>query len=205
MLVGVMSGPRFPTSWLAGQDDMGFFDAKGVLESIFGQLGIQVAYQRSTDATLHPGRTASVSCGDVALGIVGEVHPSILERFGLEGRTVAMFEINVSALSQVMPEGGFIYESTSRFPEAYRDIAVLVGTDVTSTQIQRVIDRHKLVVHSTPFDIYSGTGVPEGKKSIAYRITFQSDRSTLTSDQVDRAQGDILRQLEREVKAELRS
>ena len=59
-------------------------------------------------------------------------------------------------------------------------------------------------IRSTPFDVYEGEGVPPGKKSVAYRIVFQSDKGTLTSEQVDQFQGDILRQLQRELGAELR-
>ena len=73
-----------------------------------------------------------------------------------------------------------------------------MNAEVSSAQIQGIINRHKMVARSTPFDVYSGEGIAEGKKSTAYRIVFQSDRGTLTSEQIDRAQGDILRQLQRE-------
>ena len=79
-----------------------------------------------------------------------------------------------------------------------------MDTDVPSGKVQSIIDRHKLVVSSTPFDLYQGEGIGQGKKSVAYRIAFQSDRDTLTSEQVDGAQRDIMRQLRREVGAELR-
>jgi phenylalanyl-tRNA synthetase beta chain len=205
MLVGVLSGPRNDVSWLTQDDDMGFFDAKGVLEAVFGHLSLAASYERSSDSIMHPGRTASVSYNGRSLGVVGELHPAVLERFDLEGRVTAMFEIDLSALNEVLPRGGYIFQNTSRFPEAYRDIALLVDRSVTSDQIQRIVQRHKLVVHSTPFDVYAGQGVPAGKKSMAYRVTFRSDQATLTSEQVDNAQGDILRQLQRELNAELRS
>ncbi len=96
------------------------------------------------------------------------------------------------------------YNAISRYPEAERDIALLVDTNVPSTRIQKIINRHRLVKSSSPFDLYTGEGVPSGKKSVAYRITFQSDRSTLTGDFVDKARADLVRQLEREVGAELR-
>ena len=73
-----------------------------------------------------------------------------------------------------------------------------------SAEVSKFINRHKLVVRSVPFDVYSGEGIPRGKKSVAYRIVFQSDQGTLTSEQVDGFQGDILRQLQRALGAELR-
>jgi phenylalanyl-tRNA synthetase beta chain len=96
------------------------------------------------------------------------------------------------------------YKAASRFPESYRDLALIVNSDVSSASIQQIINRHGLVSGSTPFDVYEGEGVPEGKKSVAYRVVFQSPRGTLTSDEVDRFQGDIIRQLRRQLGAELR-
>ena len=96
------------------------------------------------------------------------------------------------------------YTASSRYPESYRDLALVVDADVPAARIQGIINRHALVVGSTPFDVYTGEGVAKGRKSVAFRVVFQSDRSTLTSGQVDRFQGDIMRQLRRELNAELR-
>jgi phenylalanyl-tRNA synthetase beta chain len=204
-IVGVVSGPRNSTSWLASDDKMDFFDAKGVLQSIFAQIGASETYEPSTDPAMHPGKTASLMCLGVEIGIVGEVHPQVLEKFDLEGHPVAMFEIDLESLVTAIGRTRDRYAAVSKFPESERDLALLVDADVQSSRIQQIIRRHKLVIASTPFDVYSGEGVPEGKRSIAYRITFQSDRSTLTTELVDKAQGDILRQLQRQLGAELRT
>ena len=212
MLVGVLSGPRFSTSWQAPRGDrfgrlntsMDFFDAKGVLESVFDQLGASVEYEPSRDPILHPGKTARLVCDNRVVGVVGEVHPRILERFDLEGSLVALFEVDVESLSQTLPPTGRRYQSASRFPESQRDLALIVDANVPSAWVQTIIERHELVVRSAPFDVYAGPEIPAGKKSVAYRVVFQSHSGTLTSEQVDRAQQDILRQLEREVGAELR-
>ncbi|MDP6063536.1 MAG: phenylalanine--tRNA ligase subunit beta [SAR202 cluster bacterium] len=204
-IVGVVSGPRNSASWLAAEYNMDFFDAKGVLQSIFAQIGAIETYERSTDPAMHPGKTASLMCSGVEIGIVGEVHPQVLEKFDLEGHPVAMFEIDLESLLTAVERTRDGYAAVSRFPESERDLALLVDADVQSSRIQHIIRRHKLVKASTPFDVYSGEGVQEGKRSIAYRITFQSDRSTLTTELVDRAQGDILRQLQRQLGAELRT
>ena len=204
-VVGVVSGPRNPASWLAAGGLMDFFDAKGVLQSVFGQIGVEESYEPSTDVAMHPGKTASITCAGVEVGTVGEVHPQVLEKFDLEGHPVAMFEIDLESLLTAVGRRGDGYAAASRFPESERDLALLVDADVQSSRIQQIIRRHKLVKASTPFDVYSGEGVPEGKRSIAYRITFQSDRSTLTAELVDKAQGDILRQLQRQLGAEIRT
>ena len=183
---------------------MGCVDAKGVLESVFGQGGVQVKYEPSESSIMHPGRTARLVYGDTAIGVIGEVHPKVLESFDLEGSPVALFEIDVEALNQAMPQTARRYQSASRFPESYRDLALVVDADVSSSRIQFIIERHNLVARSIPFDVYSGEGVPSGKKSVAYRVVFQSNRETLTSEQVDKFQSDILRQLQRDVGAALR-
>jgi len=205
ILVGVLSGPRFQTSWAVGEEDMGFFDAKGALEHLFGGLGVEADYEPSEDPTLQPGRVARLLSGGKLLGLAGEVRPSVLEGFDLEGYPVAMFEIDLEALLNVVARVDRAHKGASRYPESYRDLALVVDAEVPSARIQQIIDHHGAVVRSTPFDVYRGDGVPEGKKSVAYRVVFQSDQSTLTSEQVDRFQGDIVRQLHRQLGAELRT
>ena len=204
MLVGVVSGPRFGASWIAQDANMGFFDAKGALEYVFGALGIDVAYEPSEDSILQRGRTAKLTVGGATLGVIGEAQGRVLEEFDLEAHPVAMFEIRMDTLLSVVGEVSLTYESSSRYPESYRDLALVVDEDIPVSRIREIIERHALVVRSAPFDIYSGEGVAEGRKSVAFRVVFQSDRATLTSEQVDRFQNDILRQLSRNLNAELR-
>lgn len=203
MVVGVLSGSRFGASWLAPKGEMDFFDAKGALESVFERIGVSAEYEPGEDPIMLPGKTARVSCGDVEVGVVGELHPRVLTRFDIDDR-VAMFEVDLQALYAVGADASVEYTPFGRYPDAERDIAVLVDADVPSSRIQKIIDRHRLVKQSAPFDLYTGDGAQTGKRSVAYRVTFQSDRSTLTGDLVDRARGDIVRQLERELGATLR-
>ena len=203
MLVGVLSGGR-PVSWLAQGDALGFFDAKGVLEATLEQMGVSAVYQPGGDPVLIPGRTAGLTCAGVEIGVLGEVRAEVLERFELGGHPVALFEIDLEALREVAGRSPARYQAISRFPEATRDFALTVDERVPSADIQAIIERHKLVVRSTPFDYYAGEGIPEGKKSLAYNVVFQSRSATLTAEQVARARDDILRQLNRELGAELR-
>ena len=203
MLVGVLSGPRYPASWLASRGEMDFFDAKGVLESVFSRLGVHVRYEASHDSMLRPGRTARLMCEETAIGVAGEVQPDVLGRFSLEEGATALFEIDLGSLAQA-PQQARRYQTATRFPESYRDLGLIVDTDVPSARIEEVIARHDLVETSTPFDVYSGPGVPTGKKSVAFTVVFRSASRTLTASEVERAQRDILRQLERQLGAQLR-
>ena len=204
MLVGVLSGPRSGASWLVPEGDMGFFDAKGVLESVFSHVGLSEEYKADDDPILLSGKTARVFCGNKAVGTIGEVHPRVLARFDLDDTGITMFEIDLEAVYTAAGSVSVQYAPISRYPEAEQDIALLVDADVPASRIEAIINRHRLVKKSAPFDLYTGEGVPPGKRSIAFRVTFQSDRSTLTGDLVDKARGDIMRQLEREFDATLR-
>ena len=205
MLVGVVSGPRFTESWVTDSGVMGFFDAKGALEYAFNRFGIDVEYKPSTDSIMQTGRTARITSGGVELGVVGELRTPLLESYDLDGYPAAMFEISLDALLSVVGDLRQTHVGASRYPESYRDLAVVVDDDVPAASIQRIIDRHALVTRSAPFDIYAGEGVPDGRKSVAFRVVFQSDRGTLTSEQIDHFQRDIVRQLQRELNAELRT
>ena len=202
-LVGVLSGPRSATSWLASQEEMDLFDAKGVLESVFDSLSVMVEFSAAADPLFHPGKTAQIVCAGAPVGVVGEVGTAAQERFDLELHRVVLFEVHLDALLDVRREARR-YRPTARFPESYRDLALVVDADVPSARIQSMIERHRLVVRATPFDVYAGPGVPEGKRSVAYSVVFQSSTDTLTTEEVDRVQGDIVQRLNREVGAELR-
>ena len=205
MVVGAVSGPRFPASWLARQADMDFYDAKGALEAMLADIGIEAEFEPGEDPVMHPGKTARLTVAGKRVGVIGDVHPSTLQGFDLEDAAVAMFEIDLRALFEAASAHPSGYVPVSRFPQAERDVALIVDEGVSSASIRQIIDRHKLAASSRPFDIYTGEGVPDGKKSVAYRIVFQSERATLTSEAIDRAQGDILRQLQRQLGAELRA
>lgn len=204
MLVGVLSGPRFATSWQSPEGELDFFDAKGVLESVFPNLGVHLTYKPHVDSILHPGKAAMLMLGETPVGVIGEVHPSVRESFDLGAGPVAMFEVDLEAVKEISQRMGVGYQSASRFPESHRDLALILDAGVPSDAVQAIIEGNRLVVKSVPFDVYSGQGVPEGKKSVAYRVVYQSDSATLTSEQVDKAQQDILRRLNRQLGAELR-
>ena len=205
MLVGVLCGPRFPISWNAPGGDMGFYDGKGALESLFAELRVNVRYEAfDGDRILRRGRTARILCGDAPIGVIGEVGSPTLRRFDIDGAPVAMFEIDLVALRAALLEETLQHTPANPYPQSYRDLALIVDAEVTSARIQHIIERHRMVARSIPFDIYEGEGVPEGKRSLAYRIVFQSPRGTLTSEQVDGYQSNILRQLRRELGVELR-
>ncbi len=205
ILVGILCGDRFRMSWNTPSGDMGFYDAKGVLETLLSELRAPARYEAyDADPILRRGRTARILCGNAPIGVVGEVRQEALRRFDIDGAPAAMFEIDLEALRAALPEETRQHLPANPYPQSYRDLALIMDADVTSARIQAIIERHRMVARSIPFDIYEGEGVPAGKRSLAYRIVFQSPRGTLTSEQVDGYQSNILQQLRRELGVELR-
>ena len=204
MAVGVFAGERFRMSWTSKGADMDFYDAKGVVEALLDGLGLERILEPASDKLLHPGRSAQIICNGSLVGVVGEVHPKVLERFEIDVSPVALFEIDIEALSSASTGAAKKFADFSRFPASVRDIALIVDDGVSSGRITEIIQEHGLVTGAAVFDVYKGAGVSKGKRSLAYRIQFQSPSATLTAEQVSRALDGIVARLRKEVGAQLR-
>ena len=202
--VGAVWGDRTSLSWTGQSGKVDFFDAKGVVQALMSGLDVREEYTAVQDPLLHPGRTASITVGGEQVGVVGEVKPEVLEGFSISAGAVAMFEVDLAKLLSLLPEDMLRFAPLPRFPGSYRDLALVVDSDVPAAKLESLIEQHNLVDTVTIFDVYTGKGVPEGKRSIAVRINFQSKRKTLTAEAVSAAQEQIMRQLAEETGAELR-
>ena len=205
MLVGVLAGPRSPESWQGGGDGMDLFDAKGVVEMLLGRLRLPCEFRPVEDSMFLPGRCAAVLVGTDAVGFIGEVHPRTLGLFDAADEAVALFELDVDALTRAVSTEPVRYRPIARYPGALRDLAVVLDAGVPAAQVQALIERNALVSNATLFDVYEGAGVADGKRSLAYRVLFQSADRTLVGDEVSRAMEGIVAALERELGATLRA
>ena len=202
-LAGVVAGRR-PDRWGGPSDEpVDFFDAKGYVEHLFARLGVQAGYQPAEDHGLLPGRTARITVDGQAVGWLGQVHPEVLERFDVRGEAY-LFEVDLRAL---LPHVGGVpaYRPVSRFPAVERDLAVVVEEAVPAERVRAVILDHRLVRDARIFDVYTGDQVPAGRKSLAFSVTYQSYEKTLSDEEVDRAQAEIVARLAREVGGTLRA
>ena len=204
MVAGVFSGLRKEAHWLSGEGEMGFYEAKGVVERLLGELGVTATYEPVQDPALHPGKCARITAQDTPLGVTGEVHPTLVEAFGIEEGPVAIFELDIGRLLDVIPQGERRYEPLGRFPSAIRDLSVLVDRDVSAARVQGIIAGHPMVARVVLFDVYTGGNIPPGKRSLGYNIHLQSHERTLTAEEVDEALKVVITSLEGEVGAELR-
>jgi len=203
VVCGLLSGPRFEESWHGGGEVGDFFDAKGVVEGLLSHLGVEASFEAGGDESLYPGKQASIVIEGKRLGVFGELHPKVAEAFELSG-AVYMFEIDLTALLP-FTLGHKLFQPIPRFPAIVRDIALVVGGGVTNRQVQDIIKGFTLVSQVAMFDLYTGGQLPPGKKSLAYRITFQSPSQTLTDDEVNKVQQEIIDKLSKELGATLRT
>jgi len=207
-LCGVLAGARAERSWLGGDGGAcGFYDVKGLIEALMAHLGVNAQFEKSVDPGLHPARQAAIVVeGDgmtVKLGVLGEVHPAVADAFELT-ETVCLFELNTTNLVP-FTVAYRLYTPVPRYPAVNRDLALVADTDVSHRQIADIIDGFALVDRVELFDVYSGRQVPEGKKSLAYRIVYQSATHTLKDQEVNKVQEAILRRLANELGVTLRA
>jgi len=201
---GVMGGYRLNRSWLSGDDTINFFDAKGVLETVFTRLRLDVRFEPCEDQILLPGKTARLIIDNQQVGVLGEVHPKTTALFDISTRQVILFELNLNKLLSLSAEV-HRYQPIPRFPGVIRDLAIVLDNHVAAARVQEIITGSPLVQHVTLFDVYTGNQLPEGKKSLAFSVNYRSEERTLTDTEVDLIQDKIIKRLQQELGAVLRS
>ncbi|MFC1930134.1 phenylalanine--tRNA ligase subunit beta, partial [Chloroflexota bacterium] len=203
MLCAVLSGDGAAQSWLGGIEPPDFFAVKGMVEGLFTQLGIIANFEPGDDESLNHVKQAAVVIEGKKLGVVGELHPKVADNFEIV-EPVYLFEINVSEL---LPHTTThkTFQPIPRFPGIVRDLALVVDTATTHRQVHDIIKSFALVKEAIIFDVYSGKQVSPGKKSLAYRVVYQSPDRTLTDEEIDRIQKKILNKLVQVLGATLRA
>ncbi len=183
-----------------------FFTLKGELEAIFSSLRIQKAsYEAdSTNPSYHPGRCAKVSVADVELGHIGQIHPLVAKNYGIDSE-VYCAEINFTKLFALqLPEATYV--PLPKYPTVSRDIAVVCDEQITVAAVEEVIcaAAGKLLRKVRLFDIYRGSGIAEGKKSLAFALELRADDRTLTDEDSEQVVSRILTALSEKLGAVLR-
>ena len=207
--------PERVTGILAGQIGEGvysdpyrhpdFFDIKGLVEGMLEVCGIVDWTLQKTDVpTFHPGRNAEVLLGDRQIGFFGEVHPEVLENYDLPYKAY-LFEFDLEGLVDAATFAKR-FEPISIYPKVARDLAIVVGKETLSDMPTELIytTGGDSVDSVRLFDVYEGEQVPEGKKSLAYTITYHSATETLTDKAVNTLHDEVVKRLNRELGAELR-
>jgi len=169
--------------------DVDFFALKGAVEALLCAARTpDVRFTADTEtAAFHPGRCAAVWSGDTRLGTLGQIHPDVCAAYGLDGATYCA-EIDVVLLHDLQGAEP-VYTPLPRFPAITRDIAVVCDASVPVGELTECIRKaEKNVLRGVKlFDVYTGVGIPEGKKSVAFSLTLRSDDGTLTDDHAEEA------------------
>ncbi len=203
----VMTGPREERSWIAGQDrsPMGFYELKGVVETLLARLGVEGTFVPHQHPAFHPGRCARLHIGEQTPGVMGELHPQVREAFGLPSQPVCALEFDLEELLAAGDRARKM-KPISTHPPVYEDLAVVVDEALPAASVYRVIMQAggALLRSAELFDVYRGEQIGAGRKSLAYRLTYQADDRTLTDQDASKLRARIVRTLERELGAALR-
>lgn len=189
-----LSGNWHQMPWKKEKVSADFYVVKGLIDSVLMPLGITLTYQNSSDiAAYHPYRQATVSYQNQIIGRLAELHPVEVKRLGIEPTVV--FEINLDSLL-LAPEQ-VMFKPISRFPSISRDLAIIVDEHITAQALMQLISQtaKKNLVSLDVFDVYQGTHIEAGKKSIAFSLQFNDTEKTLSSDDVDQLMKKITNRL----------
>jgi phenylalanyl-tRNA synthetase beta chain len=205
-LAGLVTGRREADGWNQEKYPVDFFDIKGIVENIFSAFHLTdvLFASEKTENFFHPGKACNIILGDKTVGSIGELHPDVQERFGIE-QTAYYFEINVEHLA-AHSKDILSVSPPSRFPDTIRDIAMLISDEVPFITVRECLNalRIKEIEEVSIFDLYRGEHIPPGQKSIAIRLRYRSHDRTLTDDEVARLHERVTNHLLQEIKVTIR-
>lgn len=187
--------------------DGDFFDMKGVVEEFFYKVGMRknIRYNKNAGKPfLHPGRQANIEYGGDVIGYLGEIHPQVMDNYGIGERTY----VAVLDMPMIYDKTTFDrkYDGIAKYPAVNRDISMVMPKDIEVGQVEEIIRKKggKLIESYHLFDIYEGSQIQSGYKSVAYSVTYRAKDRTLEDSEVQASMDKILAAL-RELGIELRA
>ena len=195
-------GAKTQESWHGKPQPMDFFDFKGDVEEVLAAARVKADYVRSTRSWLHPGQSAEIMVNGQSVGYLGRLHPSLEAELDLGTTWVA--ELDQAAVLQTYVSN---FTELSRFPSVRRDIALLISDKINVSEIQGLIEKTggELLGSTWLFDVYTGQGVEEGKRSLAFALLWQHPSRTLEDAEIKSGMDNILQVLENTYQATLRA
>ncbi|HYY55077.1 MAG TPA: phenylalanine--tRNA ligase subunit beta [Candidatus Dormibacteraeota bacterium] len=206
--IGILLAGRVhdaPRTWVGGETHTyDFFALKGIVERLADALRIALPELEPGDPALHPGRSALARQDEQVMVRLGQLHPVVAERWALPGETFVAFLDLAFLASRQVP---IVAELPSRYPSAYRDVAIVVDDGIGWARVREDARSAagKTLADLTLLDVYRGPQLPEGKKSFAMRLTFQSREATLADQEIERLVRRVVSRLERALGATLRA
>lgn len=208
----VMTGPRALSGWQPGDNrPLDFYDLKGVLVTLLDNLHLEnVTYEHASHPSFHPGKCARLVCGEQQVGVFGELHPLVRQRYdwpaSYNNLSVLAADLDLDVLLALIPER-YETEPVPEYPPVLEDLAVVVADSLPAEQVAQVIRQAagRLLAGLRLFDVYRGEQLGAGLKSLAYSLTYQAADRTLSDKDVAQLRQRIVRRLEQELGARLRS
>lgn len=205
----LLTGDRGEKRWNVPAEKVDFFDLKGVVESVFDYLGLgdMVTYEANKPQGFHPGRSASIylntSEGKQWIGSLGQIHPELQREKDLNDTYVA--ELMLAPVYQHAGER-FAYRDLPRFPAMERDIAVVIDSNIEAEALMSKIKQQagELLESVKVFDVFTGSKLGEGKKSVALSLVYRHKERTLTDEEISAVHEEVVSALEQTFAAELR-
>jgi len=203
----VMTGTRSETAWdVKSSPIMDFYDIKGRIERLLAGFRLANASYAPTDSVpyLHPGKAAEVSVDGKVIGVFGELHPLVKDKYEFEDAPVLVAEFDLETMREM--ESDYEAKSVPDVPPVLEDIALILDEAIPAAQVEALIRQTggKVLTDVKLFDVYRGEQIGAGKKSLAYSLTYQAEK-TLTDKEAAAIRNKIVRRLENEVGAKLRS
>lgn len=205
-VAGALTGSREGIGWNRTADPVDFYDAKGIIQNLLESLKIQgISWvPDNPEPYFHPGKSCTVFAGRERIGSVGEIHPTVQENFGID-KPLFCFELDFEKMVK-LSQTKLTATSPSRFPDSTRDIAMLAPEGLLFDKIIAGVKsvKDKEIEDVQIFDLYRGSGIPEGHKSIAIRVRYRSYERTLTDDEIGALHSKITESLVSKLQVTLR-
>lgn len=203
-IAGIMMGAQGSINWSETTRYFDFFDLKGDLQALFASLKLKhIEFIAASHSALHPGQSAQIRINGLDAGWIGALHPRLTDALDLQ-HDVFLFELNLAALiSTEAPR----YQAISKYPQIRRDLSFLVDKQISVMQIETVVRataQENWLKAFDVFDVYTGQGIPEGKKSLAIAMTLQDENRTLVDAEINSLISAIIKALENEFSIILR-
>jgi len=204
-LAGVACGRRYREHFSAPDGVVDFFDLKGLLENLAENLHLKFNFvAENYYKCLTPGRSAAIMLDNQEVGSVGQLHHEVAEDYDFD-QEVLLFEIALAPLLAASVGTSITYKGLARYPAVYRDLAFLVEASIPAAEMLAYIRKqHKLLTEAEVFDLFQGESLAAGKKSLAFRLTFQDMNKTLTDKKVNAIISKLIKGIEDTFHGEVR-
>ncbi len=207
LLALVFAGAREPLSRFGSSGNLDLFDLKGAIEEVLRRIGVtDWIVQAAPHVAFHPGRSAQICHGETLLGRFGELRPDLASTLGFDVERVAVAELNVDELMRLVPERP-VERTVPHFLPVEQDFAIVVDDNIPSSDVEAALRSAAgpLASGFVLFDLFQGSQIGEGKKSLAYRITFTAPDRALTDSDLGKVRGRIEKTLKQRLNGVLRA